>query len=80
VENTKARPLLKKVGLIFENKNIMQKVIVYVDGFNFYYGLKKNHKWRRFYWLDVVKFFELFMKPDQELVRVKYFSAISLFQ
>lgn len=53
----------------------MQKVIVYVDGFNFYYGLKKNHKWRRFYWLDVVKFFELFMKPDQELVRVKYFSA-----
>lgn len=53
----------------------MQKVIVYVDGVNFYYGLKKNHKWRRFYWLDVVKFFELFMKPDQELVRVKYFSA-----
>lgn len=45
-----------------------QKVIVYIDGFNFYYGLKKNYKWRRFYWLDVVKFFEMFIKPDQELL------------
>ena len=52
-----------------------QKVIVYVDGFNLYYGLKKNMKWRRYYWLDVVKFFEMFMKPNQELVCVKYFSA-----
>lgn len=52
-----------------------QKVIVYVDGFNFYYGLKKNHRWRRYYWLDVVKLFEMFMKPNQELLCVKYFSA-----
>ena len=52
-----------------------QKVIIYVDGFNFYYGLKKNRQWRRYYWLDVIKFFEKFMKPDQELVCVKYFSA-----
>ncbi len=52
-----------------------QRVIVYVDGFNFYYGLKKNHRWRRYYWLDMVKFFEMFMRPNQELVKVKYFSA-----
>lgn len=52
-----------------------QKVIVYVDGFNLYYGLKKSLKWRRYYWLDVVKFFEMFMKPNQELICVKYFSA-----
>ena len=42
-----------------------QKVIVYIDGFNFYYGLKKNPRWRRYYWLDVVKFFETFMRPSQ---------------
>jgi uncharacterized LabA/DUF88 family protein len=52
-----------------------QKVIVYVDGFNFYYGLKVDPKWKRYYWLDIVKFFEKFMKPDQELIKVKYFSA-----
>lgn len=52
-----------------------QRVIVYVDGFNFYYGLKKERSWRKYYWLDVVKFFEMFMRDDQELVAVKYFSA-----
>lgn len=51
-----------------------KKVIVYIDGFNFYYGLKHN-SWRRYYWLDLVKFFESFMREDQELVKVKYFSA-----
>lgn len=51
-----------------------ERVIVYVDGFNFYYGLRKNH-WRKFYWLDLVKLFETFIRPNQELVAVKYFSA-----
>jgi len=52
-----------------------QKVIVYVDGFNFYYGLKKNPTWKRYYWIDLVKLFEKFMLKDQELMAVKYFSA-----
>ena len=46
-----------------------KKVIVYVDGYNFYYGLKNGGaKWKRLYWLDIVKFFERMMLPDQELV------------
>lgn len=52
-----------------------QRVIVYVDGFNFYYGLKNDPKWRRYYWLDIVGLFEKFMRPNQELIAVKYFSA-----
>lgn len=52
-----------------------QRVIVYIDGFNFYYGLRKNRSWRKYYWLDIVKFFESFMRDNQELVAVKYFSA-----
>ncbi len=53
----------------------MDRIIVYVDGFNFYYGLKAS-KWRRYYWLDMVAFFEKFLKPHQVLVQVNYFSAI----
>ena len=53
----------------------MQRVIVYIDGFNFYFGLKHNAKWKKYYWLDIVKLFESFMRPNQELVAVKYFSA-----
>lgn len=52
-----------------------QRVIVYIDGFNFYYGLKKDVRWKKYYWLDIVKLFEMFMRPNQELVAVKYFSA-----
>lgn len=51
-----------------------KKVIVYVDGFNFYYGLKSK-KWKKFYWLDFVNFFESFLKPYQDLIEVNYFSA-----
>lgn len=38
-----------------------QKIIVYVDGFNFYYGLRKNRR-RKYYWLDMEKLFESFMR------------------
>lgn len=51
-----------------------QRVIVYVDGFNFYYGIKAK-PWNRYYWLDMVKLFDQFMLPNQTLVAVKYFSA-----
>lgn len=51
-----------------------QRVIVYIDGFNFYYGLRKA-PWRKYYWLDIVKLMESFLRPNQELVAVKYFSA-----
>jgi len=51
-----------------------KKVIVYVDGFNFYFGLRSKN-WRKFYWLDIVKFAEKLLRPHQELVEVNYFSA-----
>lgn len=51
-----------------------QRIIIYVDGFNFYYGLKSK-KWKRFYWLDIVGFFSQFIRPHQLLVEVNYFSA-----
>ena len=54
--------------------NNIQKVIVYVDGFNFYFGLK-DKKWKKYYWLDFVSFFESLLRPYQTLVEVKYFSA-----
>lgn len=62
--------------IIIGEKMEKKKVIVYVDGYNFYYGLKHGgSKWKRFYWLDVVKFFERMMLPDQELIEVNYYSA-----
>ena len=54
-----------------------KRVIVYVDGFNVYYGFKRKG-WRKFLWLDYRSVFESILKPDQLLVDVKYFTALSL--
>lgn len=59
-----------------------KKVTFYVDGFNFYYGLKRkkqvDRSWQCFYWIDVVKLFEQFLGPDQELAKVIYFNVSSM--
>lgn len=52
----------------------IQRVMFYVDGFNFYYGLRDKN-WKKYYWLDMVKFCEQFVRKHQSLVAVNYFSA-----
>jgi len=52
----------------------MQRVMVYVDGFNLYFGLKSKG-WRRFYWLDLRRLAENLLQADQRLVGVRYFTA-----
>ena len=58
---------------------MQQRVNVFVDGFNFFHGLKKMRKsdpdWQKFYWLDLVKFFDHFILPGQTLQKVYYFTA-----
>lgn len=51
-----------------------EKVIVYIDGFNLYFGLK-SRGWARFLWLDLNKMCQSLVKSNQTLVRVKYFTS-----
>ena len=59
-----------------------KRVTFYIDGFNFYYGLRRARKaesrWGEYYWLDMVKFCRSFLGQDQELARVIYFTATPL--
>ena len=52
----------------------MIRVITYVDGFNLYFGLRAKN-WRKYYWLDLVALADRFLKPDQTLEAVHYFTA-----
>lgn len=55
---------------------MVDRVGIYVDGFNVYYGmLRKN--WRRYLWLDYRSLFESMLKEDQTLAAVNYFTAMS---
>lgn len=59
-----------------ENSSVLvkQRVIVYLDGFNLYFGLKTK-KWKNFYWLNVQQLAKNILKPNQELVTTKYFTS-----
>ena len=50
----------------------MKKTIAYIDGYNLYYGLLKGTKFK---WLDMVKLVRELLRPDHELVKVRYFTA-----
>ncbi len=50
------------------------KVITYIDGFNLYHGLC-DKGWRRYLWLDIYAFSNSLLQFNQELVKVKYFTA-----
>ena len=55
------------------------RTIVYIDGFNFYYGLRNKSRidanWKSFYWIDFVKLSEQFLVNGETLSKVKYFTA-----
>lgn len=49
-----------------------QKTIVYVDGFNLYYGCLKNRDYK---WLDLKSLFMNILDASHEIVSIKYFTA-----
>lgn len=62
------------VGVNRQRDGRLQRVMVYVDGFNLYFGLRANN-WQRYYWLNVYKLAQNMLKPNQQLVGVKYFTS-----
>ena len=51
-----------------------ERVIVYIDGFNLYFGLR-DKGWKKYYWLDFNKLALSLLRGDQVLVRTKYFTS-----
>ena len=51
----------------------MQRANVYIDGFNLFYGALKGRPSLK--WLDLAAFGRALLLPDQELHRVRYFTA-----
>lgn len=61
---------------MIETKKIEKKerVIVYVDGFNLYFGMKEAG-FENCKWLDLQLLASNLIKPNQELIEVKYFTS-----
>lgn len=50
----------------------LYRTIVYVDGFNFYYGQVRKTPWK---WLDPEALFRNLLGPQNQLVKIRYFTA-----
>ena len=48
------------------------RTIVYVDGLNFYYGEVRGTPWK---WLNPESLFREILRPQNKLIRIKYFTA-----
>ena len=53
-------------------QKLPHRTIVYIDGFNFYYGEVKGTQWK---WLDPVKLFQNVLGEQNNVIKVKYFTA-----
>jgi uncharacterized LabA/DUF88 family protein len=50
-----------------------ERVAAYIDGFNLYFGIRKEG--RRHLWLDLEGLVQSLLKPHQQLVALRYFTA-----
>ena len=72
------------LGRLFFNDitNMAQRVTFYIDGFNFYYGLRRTKRnepqWADYYWINMVKLCQGFLGEGQEVEKVIYFTASPL--
>jgi uncharacterized LabA/DUF88 family protein len=56
------------------DKLVHERVIVYIDGFNLYFGMKEAG-FNQYRWLDLTKLVNNFLKANQTLEKVKYFTS-----
>lgn len=49
------------------------RTYVYIDGFNFYYGAVKGTPYK---WLDFKELFTRLLKPENQILSIKYFTAL----
>jgi hypothetical protein len=66
-------PLQRRGGHHVILRHAYEKVAAYIDGFNLYYGIREDG--RRHLWLDVEGLVRSLLKPEQQLVAVRYFTA-----
>jgi NYN domain len=55
-------------------KAVEKRVIVYIDGFNFYFGIKEAN-WLDCLWLNPHALATNLLKPGQQVAQVKYFTS-----
>jgi len=51
----------------------LSRTYIYIDGFNLYYGAVRGTPYK---WLDLMAMCKGILKPDHNVLRIKYFTAL----
>ena len=52
-----------------------ERVIAYIDGYNMYFGMKDSG-FKRYLWLNYQALIQKLLRPNQQLVKVNYFTTL----
>jgi uncharacterized LabA/DUF88 family protein len=55
----------------------MDRVKFFIDGFNLYHVLDNREEYHKYKWLDFSKLANCFMRSDEEIVGILYFTALA---
>lgn len=66
--------MLPTVCQVKTDESNNMRVITYIDGFNLYFGLREKG-WRKYMWLDLVKFSSKLLANHEKLVHTHYFTS-----
>ncbi len=55
----------------------MSRIKVFIDGFNVYHALEHDAKYHKYKWLDYSKLASLFVRRQDQIVDVLYFTALA---
>jgi hypothetical protein len=67
------QPTGKSIDFLANSSPSKTRSIIYIDGFNWYFAIFRHFpEWK---WLNIQSFFEE-IRPDDEVVTVKYFTAL----
>jgi uncharacterized LabA/DUF88 family protein len=59
---------------VFKKNVKKERVVVYIDGFNLYFGMTSKYKNTK--WLDLYSLAQSLLKPNQTLLEVRYYTAM----
>lgn len=51
-----------------------KRIMVYIDGFNLYYGIK-SMGWNHCFWLNIEKLITNYLPDDLDLIQIRYFTS-----
>ncbi len=56
----------------------MERVVFFIDGFNLYHSIDETSAYHKYKWLNLKKLAHCFVRPDEIINKIYYFTALAM--